>query len=465
MKKSNLPLSYLDLAEKLIKYLKKVGYNYIEIISEKYYLNSLDTMEGGYFAPPANLGSPFEFMRFVDMMHQNGIGVIMEWLPISLGNNLKEFDGTLIYEYPKSKYRSTSTKNLFNHARAEVREFLISSAMFWLKYYHLDGLKVGSIDYMIYPNDTSESDSERLHKNLIGRENLHAISFLKQLNDSIYKENRSVIMISEDSIFPLISRPTYLGGLGFGYKFNSNWAKDTLDYIFLEPKDRPKYHHKLIFNFICLHQENYILPLSYKEVLQFQDSFINEIKGERDFKFATLRLLFSYMMVYPAKKLLFMGSELGQWKRWDSNGSLDWSLLREKEHSQLLKLVVELNRLYKDESALHLYDYSQKGFEWIDELDYKNSIISFLRLGENNSDRLLIVCNFSDKIVKNYRVGVPKKQNYMEIFNSQDKKFGGKEKPLKKIEAIKGSVSGREYHILLDLPLLSLRIFKVAQED
>jgi 1,4-alpha-glucan branching enzyme len=460
IKKEGKPLNYIELAKKLVKYITKLGYNYIQIVPERYYYNSLDSLEGGYFAPSANLGTPFDFMEFVDILHRYEIGVILEWLPVSLGVNLKEFDGTPIYEYSKSRYQSTKVENLFNYAKAEVREFLISSAMFWFKYYHLDGLKVSSLDYMIYPNQIEKNlESQKV----IGRENLDAISFLKQLNDSIYKENRSVMMIAGDSSFPLISRPTYLGGLGFGYKWNTAWARDTLEYIFLKPSQRPKYHHKLIFNFICIYQENYILPLSHKEIIHFQDSFINSVKGGKDIKFATLRLLYSYMIVYPGKKLLFMGNEFGQWTQWKSNSSLDWKLIKIGEHFRLLNLVRNLNFLYKKEPALYLYDYDPKGFEWIDELDYKNSVISFLRLADSTFDAILVVCNFSNKEIKNYKVGVPKNKIYLEIFNSQSKRFGGNYETLGEIKAQKGRVAGRDYFILITLPPLSLLMFKIQK--
>ena len=425
---NNRPLTYREIAEDLAKYLVEMNYTHVELmpITEYSYDGSWGYQPTGYFAPTSRYGTPHEFMLFVDTMHSYGIGVIIDWVASHFaieGHGLYQFDGMPLYEKPSPNY-SERGKALFDYSKNEVRAFLISSAMFWFKKYHIDGIRLDDISTMLYMD--YDKNNPILPDRFSGKENVDAIRFLRDLNQSLHIENRGILTIAQESTnFPIVSHPTYMGGLGFGYKWNMRWIKDILKYFKHQPNDRSKYHHYLTFGFVYMFSESYILPLSYEEVVPMSGSLIEKMPGDEAQKFANLRSLFAFVMAHPGKKLLFMGGEFGQLSEWDYQNSLEWELLEEKSHKQLKEMVSKLNSLYLNEEALYRYDCQTQGFEWIDELDYQHSVISFIRKGDSEDEDIIVICRFSDKDNYSYRVGVPKDSTYIEIFNSQDSKFGG----------------------------------------
>jgi len=465
---NSYPLRYKELAQELAYYLKRMNYTHIEImpITEYPFDGSWGYQTIGYFAPTSRYGTPCDFMEFVDIMHQHGIGVIMDWVPSHFaidGYGLIKYDGTALYEHedPRQGLHPEWGSAIFNYGRNEVRAFLISSAMYWFKKYHIDGLRVDAVASMLYL-DYARKQGEWIANKFGSNENLEAIAFLRQLNETVYRENKGIIMTAEESTaFPMVSRPTYLGGLGFGYKWNMGWMNDTLEYFKLDPIYRQHHHHRLTFSFVYMHSENYILPLSHDEVVHMKGSLINKMPGDLEKKFANLRSLFAYMIAHPGKKLLFMGGEFAQFKEWNYEESLEWYLLEDSKHLGMKRLVKELNRLYKEEEALHSYDCEEWGFEWIDELDYQSNIISFIRKGVK--DDILVICHFADIKRENYRVGVHKVGEYKEIFNSQAPEFGGwavdREKDLVYVSEYI-PVQGRENSIAIDLEPLSVTLLK-----
>jgi len=449
-----------------------MNYTHVEImpITEYPFEGSWGYQVTGYFAPTARYGTPQEFMRFVDIMHAHKIGVIMDWVPshfVTDGHGLINFDGTCLYEHedPRLGYHPEWSSAIFNYGRNEVRAFLISSAMYWLEKYHIDGIRVDAVASMLYLN-YARKDGEWLPNKYGGNENLDAIAFLKQLNETVYGAYQDIVMIAEESTaYPMVTRPVYLGGLGFGFKWNMGWMHDTLKYFKLDPIHRQHHHHQITFSMWYAFDENFVLPLSHDEVVHMKGSLINKMPGDENRKFANLRALFAYMTAHPGKKLLFMGGEFGQWREWNYKESLDWHLLEKPRHKGLQKLVSDLNGLYRTERSLHLYDEKHAGFEWIDANDYRHNLLSFIRKSDIDEETILVVCNFADTVYENYRVGVPFPGLWKEIFNSQYKTYEGwgiaNPEP---IEADSIGTHGREHSLSLRLPALGVCYFKLIEE-
>ncbi len=432
VEEQNRALSYREAAEELADYLKRMNYTHVEImpITEYPFEGSWGYQVTGYFAPTARYGTPQDFMFFVDTMHRNGIGVIMDWVPshfVTDGHGLVNFDGTCLYEHmdPRLGYHPEWSSAIFNYGRNEVRAFLISSAMYWLEKYHIDGIRVDAVASMLYLN-YARKEGEWLPNKYGGNENLDAIAFLKQLNETLYGEFEDILMIAEESTaYPMVTRPVYAGGLGFGFKWNMGWMHDTLKYFKLDPIYRKHHHRQITFSMWYAFDENFMLPLSHDEVVHMKGSLINKMPGDENLKFANLRALYAYMTAHPGKKLLFMGGEFGQWKEWNYEESLEWHLLENPRHSGLQKMVSELNALYKTRRALHLYDEKHAGFEWIDADDADRNLLIFIRKSDKEEETLLVVCNFADTLYEDLRIGVPISGVWREIFNSQDEKFEG----------------------------------------
>ncbi len=472
VEESNRPLNYREAARELAEYLTQMNYTHVEImpITEFPFDGSWGYQVTGYFAPTSRFGTPEDFKAFVEIMHLHGIGVIVDWVPshfVTDGHGLIRFDGTALYEHEDMRqgFHPEWGSAIFNYGRNEVRAFLVSSAMYWFQEYHIDGIRVDAVASMLYL-DYARKEGEWIPNKFGGNENLEAIAFLRQLNESVYRENRGIMMMAEESTaFPMVSRPVYLGGLGFGYKWNMGWMHDTLEYYKLDPVHRQHHHHQLTFSFVYMYQENYVLPLSHDEVVHMKGSLINKMPGDENQKFAHLRTLFAYMIAHPGKKLLFMGGEFAQWREWNFKESLDWDLLENPRHRGVQRLVAELNRLYRSEPALYRYDCEAKGFEWIDELDYQSNIISFLRKADDPSDEILVVCHLADTVREGYRIGVPAAGRYRLIFNSQSSAFEGWESDESfTVTSEEVEQHGREHSILLRLPALSVLYFKKDED-
>ena len=468
VEEQNRYLSYEESATELVKYLKEMGYTHVEImpICEFPFDGSWGYQTNGYFAPTSRFGEPKEFMKFVELMHKNNIGVILDWVPshfVTDGHGLMNFDGTCLYEHkdPRLGYHPQWGSAIFNYERNEVRAFLISSAMMWLEMYHIDGIRVDAVASMLYL-DYAREDGEWLPNKFGGRENLGAIKFLKQLNSTVYEFFDDIMMFAEESTnFPKVTGRVSEGGLGFGYKWNMGWMHDILKYMKNDPFYRQHHHKDLTFSFVYMYNENYILPLSHDEVVHMKGSLINKMPGNSEEKFANLRAMYSLMFAHPGKKLLFMGGEFAQFSEWNYKQSLDWHLLEFKSHRGVSKLVSELNRLYKKEPSLHLYDCEKEGFEWIDENDFSANVISFIRKSNKREDDIITVCNFSNKEHIGYKIGIDKKGEFREIFNSQDLKFDGWAKKSRKIiKSKKMQTHGRSFTLELTLPPLSVIYLK-----
>ena len=458
------PLSYREAAEALARYLVEMNYTHVELmpVTEFPFDGSWGYQVTGYFAPTSRYGTPQDFMAFVDTMHAHGIGVIMDWVPshfVTDGHGLIRYDGTALYEHedPRQGFHPEWGSAIFNYGRNEVRAFLVSSAMFWLEYYHIDGIRVDAVASMLYL-DYARKEGEWIPNRYGGNENLEAIAFLRQLNESVYREHRGIVMIAEESTaFPGVSRPVYLGGLGFGYKWNMGWMHDSLNYFKLDPIHRQHHHDRLTFSFFYMYHENYVLPLSHDEVVHMKGSLLNKMPGDEERKFAHLRTLLAYMTAHPGKKLLFMGGELAQWKEWNYREGLEWYLLDKPLHRGVQKMVARLNALYRDLPPLHRYDCDPKGFEWISDRDYQSNVLVWLRKGEEKESPVIVVCHFADTLREGYRIGLPEAGAYREIFNSQDPEFagwGGSDSERLLSEAV--PCHGREDSLLLTLPPLSV---------
>jgi 1,4-alpha-glucan branching enzyme len=425
-------LSYRDLAEQLVAYAKEMGYTHLELlpITEHPFDGSWGYQTTGYFAPTSRFGSPSDFMAFVDHCHQHGIGVILDWVPAHFPRDvhgLAFFDGTHLYEHADPRmgeHRDWGTK-IFNFGRNEVRNFLLSSALFWLKVYHLDGLRVDAVASMLYL-DYSREPGDWVPNRYGGRENLDAIDFLRRFNELVHTEAPGALTYAEESTsWPMVTRPSYAGGLGFDLKWNMGWMHDMLSYIEKDPIYRRYYQNQITFSLIYAFSENFVLPFSHDEVVHLKRSMVDKMPGDRWRKFANLRALYAYMAGHPGKKLLFMGGEFGQWREWSEERSLDWHLLESNEHQQLQHFVKTLNQLYLQEAPLHQVDFSWEGFAWIDLSDAEQSVISFMRRGQNANDLIVIVCNFTPIPRYDYRIGLPVEANYREILNSDWQQFGG----------------------------------------
>jgi 1,4-alpha-glucan branching enzyme len=431
---NNRYLTYKELADRLIPYVNEMGYTHIELlpIMEHPFDGSWGYQVIGYFAPTSRFGTPEDFMTFVDRCHEAGIGVLLDWVPAHFpkdSHGLGYFDGTNLYEHADPRlgeHRDWGTL-IFNYGRNEVRNFLLSNALFWLDKYHVDGLRVDAVASMIYL-DYSRQQGDWLPNQYGGNENLEAIDFIKRFNELIHHYHPGVLPIAEESTaWPAVSRPVYLGGLGFSLKWNMGWMNDMLVYFSKDPIHRKFHHNSLTFGFMYAFTENFTLPLSHDEVVHGKGSLLNKMPGYyMEDKFSNLRLLYGYMYGHPGKKLLFMGGELGQWDEWNHDASLRWDLLHWPPHQQLQRFVKDLNRLYRSEPALYEVDFHYTGFEWIDFHDSDNSIISFLRRAKNPSDFVVFIYNFTPLVREGYRIGVPEPGFYAELLNSDAAVYGGR---------------------------------------
>jgi len=466
----NRPLTYREHADKLVSYVKEMGYTHIEIlpIAEHPYDGSWGYQVTGYYSVTSRYGKPEDFMYFVDRCHQNGIGVIIDWVPAHFpkdAHGLARFDGTALYEHldiRQGEHPDWGTL-IFNYGRNEVRNFLISNAVFWFEKYHVDGLRVDAVASMLYL-DYGKKDGEWIPNKWGGKENIEAIDFLRQLNNTVYKYFPGVMMIAEESTaWPLVSRPPYVGGLGFSFKWNMGWMNDYLRYISMDPVYRKYHHNNLTFSIMYACSENFILVLSHDEVVHGKCSMINKMPGDYWQKFAGLRVSYGYMYGHPGKKLLFMGGEFGQFIEWDYRRSLDWHLLDYDMHSKLQRYVKDLNHLYKSEKALYEVDFSYDGFEWIDCNDSDHSIVSFIRKSKDNNpaNMLIFVCNFTPVVYNDYRIGAPFDAFYEEILNSDSEIYGGSNVGnLCGVRAEKVAFHGRPYSLRLNIPPLGVLVFK-----
>jgi len=428
----NRPLTYREVAPRLTEYMQKMNFTHVEFlpVMEHPYYGSWGYQTLGFFAPTSRYGSPQDFMYLVDYLHQHDIGVILDWVPSHFPSDefgLGYFDGTYLYEHsePRQRIHPDWDSLIFNYGRSEVQSFLISSALFWLAKYHVDGLRVDAVASMLYL-DYGRKEGEWIPNEYGGKENVEAIAFLRRFNEEVYKSHPDVQTIAEESTsWPMVSRPNYVGGLGFGLKWDMGWMHDTLSYMSKDPIHRNFHHNQLTFRLIYAFHENFVLPLSHDEVVHGKGSLIRQMSGDDWQKFANLRLLYGYMYAQPGKKLLFMGGEFGQWNEWYHEESLHWHLLDHPPHATLQRWVEDLNRTYRQEPALHQLDFDPAGFEWIDCNDSLHSVLSLIRKGRSEEDSLIIVCNFTPVPRYNYRVGVPRPGYWREILNSDAKEYGG----------------------------------------
>ncbi|MGH9814224.1 MAG: 1,4-alpha-glucan branching protein GlgB, partial [Candidatus Acidiferrales bacterium] len=429
---NNRSLNYRELAEPLADYVERLGFTHVEFlpVMEHPFYGSWGYQTTGYFAPTSRYGTPQDFMYLVDTLHQRGIGVILDWVPSHFPTDehgLAYFDGTHLYEHgdPRQGLHPDWNSYIFNYGRHEVRSFLMSSALYWLGVYHADGLRVDAVASMLYL-DYSRQPGEWIPNKYGGRENLAAIHFLRHFNHDVFKEHPDVQTIAEESTaWPMVSRPTYVGGLGFGLKWDMGWMHDTLKYLSFDPVYRHYHHNNLSFRMLYAWTENFVLPLSHDEAVHGKGSLSGKMSGDDWQKFANLRALFGYMYGQPGKKLLFMGGEFAQWNEWYHESSLDWHLLDFDPHRGVQRWVSDLNRLYRAEPALHELDCDPAGFEWVDANDAQQSVVSFLRRGRTTGDLFLVVCNFTPVPRSGYRLGVPRGGHWHELLNSDAELYGG----------------------------------------
>jgi 1,4-alpha-glucan branching enzyme len=464
----NRPLTYREIAPRLADYVRHMHFTHVQFlpVMEHPFYGSWGYQTTGYFAPTARYGTPQDFMYLVDYLHQAGIAVILDWVPSHFPSDehgLAYFDGTHLFEHADTRegFHPDWKTLIFNYGRNEVRSFLLSSAMFWLDKYHADGLRVDAVASMLY-RDYSRKAGEWLPNKYGGRENLEAIDFLRQLNQEVYKEYPGIQTIAEESTsWPMVSRPIYLGGLGFGLKWDMGWMHDTLKYFALDPIHRKYHHNQLTFRMLYGFTENFVLPLSHDEVVHGKGSLIQKMAGDEWQKFANLRLLFGYMFAQPGKKLLFMGDDFGQEREWGHDMGLEWQVLQYPFHSGMLSWVEQLNRLYASEPALHELDTDPQGFEWIDCNDSVASTISLVRKGKSSKQQIAVVCNFTPVPRIGYRLGVPAGGFWRELLNSDAKEYGGSGMGnLGGVMAEKQEVHGRPYSLNLTLPPLAAVFLK-----
>jgi 1,4-alpha-glucan branching enzyme len=464
----NRSLTYREMAHQLADYVGEMGFTHVELmpVMEHPFFGSWGYQVTGYFAPTARYGSPQDFMYLVDHLHRHGIGVILDWVPSHFPSDehgLSYFDGTYLYEHadPRQGFHPEWNSSIFNYGRAEVRDFLGSSALFWLDRYHADGLRVDGVASMLYL-DYARSAGQWIPNKYGGRENLEAVGFLRALNEATYREHPGTQTIAEESTaWPMVSRPTHLGGLGFGLKWNMGWMHDTLSYFSQDPIFRRFHHGQLTFSIWYAFTENFVLPMSHDEVVHGKGALIGKMPGDEWQQFANLRLLFGYMWGHPGKKLLFMGSEFGQKREWQHDESLEWHVLQYPLHAGVKNWVRDLNTFYRNEPALFEQDFSPAGFEWIDCNDAENSTISFLRKGREDKDVVLVICNFTPVVRENYRIGVPRAGFWRECLNSDAPHYGGSgQGNLGGIEAAPLQAHGRYQSLNLRLPPLGVLMLK-----
>ncbi len=460
-------LSYRDLAPRLADHLERTGFTHVQFlpVMEHPFYGSWGYQSTGYFAPTSRFGTPQDFMFLIDHLHQRGIGVILDWVPSHFPTDdwaLGFYDGTHLYEHadPRKGIHPDWKSYIFNYTRNEVRSFLISSALHWLDTYHADGLRVDAVASMLYL-DYSREEGEWIPNEHGGRENLEAIHFLRSFNESVYRDHPDVQTIAEESTsWPGVSRPTYLGGLGFGMKWDMGWMHDTLQYFSKEPIHRRFHHDHLTFRMIYAFHENFMLPLSHDEVVHGKGSMIGKMPGDEWQRFANLRALYGYMWTQPAKKLLFMGDEFAQWREWNHDQQLDWHLLDQAPHEGIRRWVHDLNRTYRDREALHQLDCDPAGFEWVDANDNEASVLTFLRTSRGG-ETLLVACNFTPLPRPNYRAGVPHGGYWREILNSDAPEYGGSgQGNLGGVEAVPVPLHGRPRSVTITLPPLACVMFR-----
>ncbi len=464
----NRSMSYREMAECLPDYIVKMGFTHVQFlpIMEHPFYGSWGYQTTGYFAPTSRYGTPQDLMHLIDVLHQKGIGVIFDWVPSNFPTDefgLSFFDGTHLFEHqdPKKGFHPEWSSYIFNHGRYEVRAFLISSAIFWLDKYHADGLRVDAVASMLYL-DYARQEGEWIPNIYGGRENLEAIYFIRRFNEMVYQEYPDVQTIAEESTsWPLVSRPAYVGGLGFGMKWNMGWMHDTLEYFSKDSIFRKFHQNLLTFNIWYAFFENFILPLSHDEVVYGKGSLLRKMPGDDWQKFANLRLLFGYMFGEPGKKLIFMGGEFGQWDEWYHEQSLDWDLLDHPAHQGVQKWVQDLNRLHREEPAMHELDFSGEGFEWIDFRDADSSVLAFLRKSATTGEIIMIAANFTPVPRTNYRFGVPRAGYWRELLSSDAKIYGGSGYGnLGGMDAVPVPNHGHNYSLSLVLPPLGIVFLK-----
>jgi len=464
----NRSLTYRELAPRLAEYVRQMGFTHVEFlpIMEHPFYGSWGYQVTGYFAPTSRYGTPQDFMYLIDYLHRHGIGVLLDWVPSHFPSDehgLGFFDGTHLYEHQEPRQRIHPDWNslIFNYGRREVQCFLLSSALFWLDKYHADGLRVDAVASMLYL-DYGRKEGEWIPNQYGGRESLEAIAFLRRFNEAVYQNYPDVQTIAEESTsWPMVSRPTHVGGLGFGLKWDMGWMHDTLQYFSQDPIFRKYHHHNLTFRLLYAFYENFVLPLSHDEVVHGKGSLLDKMPGDGRQKFANLRLLLGYMYAQPGKKLLFMGGELGQWDEWQHERSLDWHLLEYERHGAIQKWVQDLNQLYRTEPSLFELDCSPAGFEWVDCSDSEQSIITLIRRGRSTEDIMLVVANFTPVPRFNYRLGVPRAGFWKECLNSDAGEYDGSGYGnLGEVEASPLPNHGHPYSLNLTLPPLTILFFK-----
>lgn len=471
-KDNNKFLSYKEMADELVDYVKKMNFTHVEMMPVMEY--PFDPSWGyqltGYFAPTSRFGNPDEFKYLVDAFHKKGIGVILDWVPSHFPSDehgLGFFDGSHLYEHPDRRkgYHPDWKSLIFNYGRNEVKSFLISNAIFWLDQFHVDGLRVDAVASMLFL-DYSRNDGEWEPNQFGGRENLEAIAFMKEMNTAVYESFPDVQTIAEESTsFPMVSRPTYIGGLGFGMKWMMGWMHDSLQYFAKEPIYRKHHQNELTFSLNYAFTENFMLPLSHDEVVYGKQSILNKMPGDEWQKFANLRLLYGFMYTHPGAKLLFQGGEFGQSAEWNFQQSLDWHLLEYKVHKGAQETVKGLNKLYKSEKALFQNQFTTKGFEWISHSDHENSVLSYIRKGNDENDQVIVVCNLTPVPREEYNIGVPKAGTLKEIFNTDSKKFNGTGNYHNKtIKTSEQAWDHRENCVTLKLPPLAMMAFKYEED-
>lgn len=460
-------LTYSELGDQLSEYLNDMGFTHVEFmpVMEHPFYGSWGYQTSGYYSPTARYGTPQEMMEMVEKLHRNGIGVILDWVPSHFPvdeHGLGYFDGTHLFEHADKRkgFHPDWNSFIFNYGRNESRNFLLSNALFWLENYHADGLRVDAVASMLYL-DYSRKEGEWIPNEHGGRENLEAIDFIRKLNEQVYKNHPGVQTFAEESTsWPMVSKPTYVGGLGFGYKWDMGWMHDTLQYLSENPIHRKYHHDELTFRMIYAFNENFVLPLSHDEVVHGKGSLVGKMPGDRWQKLANLRLLYGYMFLQPGKKLIFMGGEFAQWEEWDHDSSLDWDLLNYPDHQGISKWIGDLNDIYERDPAMHTGDSDPEGFEWIDCSDSDQSVISFLRKGENG-ELLVAAFNFTPIPRHNYRIGVPEKGSWKEVLNSDSKIYGGSgQGNFGGLDALPIRVHGRRYSLNMILPPLAMVVFR-----
>ena len=467
----NRPLTYRELAEAVAAHVTEMGFTHVELlpVMEHPFYGSWGYQVTGYFAPTSRYGTPQDFMYFVDYLHQRGIGVILDWVPSHFPadqHGLAFFDGTHLYEHadPRQGHHPDWKSSIFNYGRCEVRNFLLSSALFWLQTYHIDALRVDAVASMLYL-DYGRREGEWIPNRYGGHENLEAVEFIKQMNLAVYRDHPTTQTIAEESTaWPMVSRPTYLGGLGFGMKWNMGWMHDTLKYFGTDPIYRKYHHSQITFSLWYAFNENFVLPLSHDEVVHGKGSLIGKMAGDDWQRFANLRLLYGYLWTHPGKKLLFMGGEFAQWSEWQHEQSLQWHLLEHAAHEGVRRWVRDLNRLYRATPALYERDFNADGFEWIDCDNADDSVIVYLRRGQQPLDVALVACNLTPMPREHYRVGVPLGGQWLERLNSDAPEYGGSGiGNLGTVEATGVPSHGRANSLTLRLPPLAALVLTPRQ--